>query len=85
MTSTRCRIFNKGLIPLTFIIVFFCSGLLPQYVTQRNEVIALYGMVIYVTLQHIHYGICMVRQICKHLNIYCFVITSKPVAIKKVQ
>lgn len=85
MTSTRCRIFNKGLIPLTLIIMFFCSSLLPQYATKRNEVVALYGMVIYVTLQHIHYGICMVRQICKHLNIYCFVITSKPVANKKVQ
>lgn len=88
MTSTRCNIFNIGLIPLTLVVGLFTipfSGPLAVMLTKQAEVYTLYSMVVLVTLLHVHYGICMVRQICKHLNIYCFVITSKPAAINKVE
>jgi len=83
MTSTRCEIFNWALIPLTVIVTLFTfpfseSSFIYGVLNQRMEVFMLYLMAIIVTLQHVHYGICMVRQICNHLNIYCFVITSKP-------
>lgn len=63
MTSTRCNIFNIGLIPLTLVIGFFTipmGGHLATLVTRQNEVYALYAMVVLVTIQHVHYGICMV-------------------------
>jgi len=80
MTSTRCQIFNWAFIPLTAIVVFLSFGLKS---TMMSEVYGLYFIALLVTLSHIHYGICMVRQICDHLNIYCFVITSKPPPKKK--
>lgn len=82
MTNTRCQIFNWTLIPLTITVFLFTYPLeqtsLGPYLTKTNEAYALYFMVVLVTLAHIHYGICMVRQISKHLNIYTFSITSKP-------
>lgn len=84
MTSTRCEIFNWCLIPLTLVVTAFSFKPLPSesplgaLLTSQAEVNALYFMAFLVTVSHIHYGICMVRQICKHLNIYCFTITSKP-------
>lgn len=89
MTSTRCRVFNIGIIPLTFCVALVTlspfNAHLSAFMTRQNEVYILYFMVVLVTIQHIHYGICMVRQICSHLNIYCFVITSKPSQNRKVQ
>lgn len=78
MTSTRCQIFNWTLIPLTTIVIAFTAPFQQSYMTAKNERIALYFIAILVTLAHVHYGICMVRQISKHLGIYCFSITSKP-------
>ncbi|CAF0742201.1 unnamed protein product [Brachionus calyciflorus] len=87
MTSTRCQIFNWTLIPLTFIVGLFTVNLestsIQKYLTAQAEVNALYFMVVLITLAHIHYGICMVQQICQHLKIYCFVITSRPNSYKK--
>jgi len=89
MTSTRCEIFNWALIPLTGVVVLFTNPYIYSLsiaINKELEVLMLYAMAVLVTLQHVHYGICMVRQICDHLNIYCFIITSKPPAKnKKVQ
>jgi ethanolaminephosphotransferase len=81
MTKTRCRIYNSGLILLTFVVFMFTCPLADkyaQYLTPEMEIKALYATCLLVTLSHIHYGICVVRQICNHLNIYCFKITSRP-------
>lgn len=88
MTSTRCRVYNVGLIPLTFVVAAFSipfNAAFTKMLTTEIEVYTLYFMCVFVTIQHIHYGVCMVRQICNHLNIYCFVITSKPSPSRKVQ
>ena len=82
MTSTRCQIFNWTLIPLTFVVALFSINFketgIQKYLTAQAEVYSLYFMVVLVTLAHIHYCICTVRQIRNHLNIYCFNITSQP-------
>lgn len=82
MTSTRCEIFNWVLIPLTFAVTLFTypgwNAQTNKFLTREVEIYSLYLLALIATLSHIHYGICNVRQICKHLNIYCFVITSKP-------
>ena len=63
MTKTRCRIYNSGLILLTFIVFLFTcpvSDTYNQYLTADREVKALYFACFAVTLSHIHYGICVV-------------------------
>lgn len=75
MTSTRCQIFNWLFLPLTLSIVL----IIYEVIQAEQEKIVLYLLALLVTISHIHYGVCMVRQICNHLNIYCFTITSKPV------
>ena len=65
MTSTRCEIFNWALIPLTAIVTLLT---LPQFdslktiLNKEVEVFLLYSMAVIVTLQHVHYGICMVNS-----------------------
>lgn len=75
MTSTRCEVFNWILIPLSIVVGLASLANIQGY----YEVYFVYLMALLVTLSHVHYGICTVNQICKHLNIYCFTITSKPV------
>lgn len=68
MTSTRCEIFNWCLIPLTLVVAAFSFKPLPSesplgaLLTSQAEVNALYFMAFLVTISHIHYGICMVRE-----------------------
>ena len=63
MTSTRCEIFNWALIPLTLTVGLFSfkPNNLSHILTREYEVYALYLMALIVTIQHIHYGICMVN------------------------
>ncbi len=64
MTSTRCEIFNWALIPLTAIVALLTLPLFDSLKTVLNkevEVFLLYSMAVLVTLQHVHYGICMVN------------------------
>ncbi len=63
MTKTRCRIYNSGLILLTFVVFLFTCPLsdkYKQYLNADMEVKALYLTCLLVTLSHIHYGICVV-------------------------
>jgi len=74
MSSTRSEVFNWLLVPLTVCVAMVTlTNLSPLY-----EIYVLYAMTLLVTLAHVHYGICLVRQMCKHLNIYCFTITRRP-------
>jgi len=63
MTSTRCEIFNWALIPLTGVVVLFTNPYIYSLsiaINKELEVLMLYAMAVLVTLQHVHYGICMV-------------------------
>jgi len=67
MSNTRAPAFNWLLIPLIAIV----TGVL----TLHLGVIELYLLVaytIFVHAAHIHYGICVVKELADHLNIYVF-------------
>ncbi|CAF1507956.1 unnamed protein product [Adineta steineri] len=76
MTSTRSDGFNTLLYFFVPIQIMSVYGAL----TERMEFTLLFLLNIFVILAHLHYAICVVRQICDHLNIYAFKITdrSKP-------
>ena len=67
MSSSRCELFNWLLLPLTLSTL---GALLVDL--KENELQLLRVNAILSTLVHLHYGICIVRQMCVHFNIYCF-------------
>ncbi|XP_046386847.1 ethanolaminephosphotransferase 1-like [Ischnura elegans] len=68
MSNTRCEVWNWMLLP---VLVGMCMSLvLPP--ALNGELVILYILAVFCTLAHIHYGACVVRQMCKHFKIYCF-------------
>lgn len=70
MSNTRCQIFNWMLIP--FSIVILVSILVPSL-----ELFLLYIVLIISLIYHVHYGTCVVKQMCDHFDIMCFRIHTK--------
>ncbi|XP_063218026.1 ethanolaminephosphotransferase 1 [Bacillus rossius redtenbacheri] len=68
MSGTRCEAFNWLLIPATAAVA--ASLLLPT--GAGAEMSLLYGLTALALVAHVHYGSCVVRQMCRHFNIYCF-------------
>lgn len=73
MTSTRSNGINKLLylfVPLQIMAVY-------NVFNENTEftILCLYNLI--ATLTHIHYGCCVVRQICEHLRINVFKITDR--------
>ncbi|CAF3881954.1 unnamed protein product [Rotaria magnacalcarata] len=68
MTTTRSDGFNKLLYILVPIQIMSVYGAL----TERMEFSLLFLYNIFVILAHLHYAICVVRQICDHLKIFAF-------------
>ncbi|CAH1126507.1 unnamed protein product [Ceutorhynchus assimilis] len=69
MSSTRCDWFNWMLVPtLLAILVSVVSRL------ASLELSLLYLLCLGTSIAHIHYGTCVVRQMCRHFNINCFTI-----------
>ncbi len=94
MTSTRCEVFNWILIPLSIVVglasLANIQGYYEVYFVYSMALLVTLSHVHYgictvstLTLSHSLFLLsCLfkkVNQICKHLNIYCFTITSKPV------
>jgi len=73
MTNTRCETFNFLLLPYLILATLF--------LTIRNlgvwELYSLRAVAAFVTLAHIHYGCCVVRQMCDHFDINCFTIKKR--------
>uniref|UniRef100_A0A8C4RAY1 Selenoprotein I n=1 Tax=Eptatretus burgeri TaxID=7764 RepID=A0A8C4RAY1_EPTBU len=67
MSSTRCQAFNWLLVPLIGAVFAVCNGFVGEY-----EVQLLFALTTFVTLAHIHYGVCVVRQLCLHFRIHAF-------------
>lgn len=67
MTQTRAERCNFLLVPYVFVAICAIFGLLGS-----NELIALRLLGLLLTLAHLHYGICVVRQLCDHFGIYAF-------------
>lgn len=67
MSSTRCELFNWLLLPLTLSTLSAILWDLNEY-----EILLLRANAVLHTLLHLHYGICVVRQMCDHFCINCF-------------
>lgn len=70
MSNTRCQIFNWILVP--FSIIILVSILVPSL-----ELFLLYVILMITIVYHVHYGTCVVKQMCDHFDIMCFRIHSK--------
>jgi len=68
MSSTRCELLNWLIFPSAAVIAIAIS--LPTHL--QVELPLLYALTVFVTLAHIRYGVCVVRQLCRHLNVWCF-------------
>ncbi|KAL5278899.1 EPT1 family protein [Megaselia abdita] len=86
MSDTRCDGFNVLMWPLVSVVVVSCfqwyQSLFHFRFEEDYERWLLYGLTIFVTMAHLHYGICVVQEMCNHFRIKCFKIkpTSPPSA-----
>jgi len=67
MSSTRSETFNTLMRIYVAVAGVSCLGLFGKY-----EMLALQLSGLFLTLAHLHYGICLVRQLCRHFRIYAF-------------
>ncbi|XP_066575730.1 ethanolaminephosphotransferase 1 isoform X2 [Amia ocellicauda] len=67
MTNTRSEAFHWLLLPLAAVIAGLSAGLWVQ-----REFAVLVGYSVLVTVAHVHYGVCVGKQLSEHLNIYVF-------------
>ncbi|KAL1500768.1 hypothetical protein ABEB36_006213 [Hypothenemus hampei] len=67
MSSTRCDWFNWLFLPTVLAIIV--SGITRW---SSVEMSLLYLLCIGTSISHIHYGTCVVRQMCRHFRINCF-------------
>lgn len=68
MSNTKAQAFNLLLIPLG-LAVLICTAL---PVSLGTEQAVLYLLTALVTVVHVHYGTCVVLQMCEHFRIECF-------------
>ncbi|KAG7455264.1 hypothetical protein MATL_G00254750 [Megalops atlanticus] len=72
MTNTRSEAFHWLLLPLAIITGGIATGALAQC-----EFLCLLVYSVLVTTAHIHYGVCVGKQLSKHLNIYVFTLGKR--------
>jgi len=73
MSNTRCEAFDWLLFPVTAlasVAVILSPGL-------GFESTSVYVLAILSTLAQLHYGVCVVRQMCRHFHIDCFRIKDR--------
>lgn len=68
MSNTQCELFSAILLPYS--VVCLIGGF--ANLSKQNELILLYGLTAFVTLWHIHYGVCVVREMSQHFGIRAF-------------
>ncbi|CAL1265218.1 unnamed protein product [Larinioides sclopetarius] len=68
MSSTRCEAFNWLFYPIGLALLYIFSC--PHH--SRTEVQIAWALLILSILAHIHYGVCVVQQMCRHFKIHCF-------------
>merc|ERR1712098_594658 len=69
MSNTRSELFSVILIPLAITVALVVA--LPG-VTPSMELAVLYTLTVFVVLAHIHYGSCVVLEMCDHLRVRPF-------------
>lgn len=65
MSNTRCDASNWLLLPLAISAILSTT-------TKGYDAVILYILTAIVLVAHVHYGACVVRQMCRHFRIYCF-------------
>ncbi|XP_050356178.1 ethanolaminephosphotransferase 1-like isoform X1 [Nymphalis io] len=70
MSEQRCDTISWINIPLITAVVI--SFYLPQF-----EITALYVILVFAVAAHVHYGVCVVRQMCEHFKINCFIVPKE--------
>ncbi|XP_077283699.1 ethanolaminephosphotransferase 1-like [Arctopsyche grandis] len=70
MSNTRCEVVNKLVLP--FALAIFIALKIP-----RMELFVLYSICLFVLAMHLHYGTCLVRQMCRHFKVDCFKIKNQ--------
>ncbi|XP_043278304.1 ethanolaminephosphotransferase 1-like [Venturia canescens] len=65
MSNTRCEVLPWILLPVAAAAIF--SYILPSY-----DLEIMYFVAIFALAAHIHYGTCVVRQMCHHFRIHTF-------------
>ncbi|XP_023721455.1 ethanolaminephosphotransferase 1 isoform X2 [Cryptotermes secundus] len=70
MSSVHCDLFNWLIIPVG--LVTAVSLMLPSTTGASAELSMLYALAVITTVAHVHYGTCVVRQMCRHFRISCF-------------
>ncbi|CAB4068545.1 EPT1 [Lepeophtheirus salmonis] len=71
MSNTRVELINALIIPT------FVSLILVSLLPQKGHIPLLYLLTILLTVAHIHYGVCVVRQLCEYFDIQCFKIKNR--------
>ncbi|XP_053323976.1 ethanolaminephosphotransferase 1-like isoform X2 [Spea bombifrons] len=67
MSNTRSEVFHWMLLPLFLVVMAAVSG----YLGQMEDFTFIF-FTVFATAAHVHYGVCVGRQLSKHLNIYIF-------------
>lgn len=80
MSSTRCEAVNWFLLPLSISVLSVFS--IP--IALNHELLILRLITLLFCLLHIHYGVCVVRQMCDHFRINCFSLKKRDVSPESV-
>ncbi|XP_061454360.1 ethanolaminephosphotransferase 1-like [Rhineura floridana] len=67
MTSTRSEVLNWLIVPLTLVVYTATAGFLGSL-----EEPILIAFTFFATAAHVHYGICVLKQLSQHFNIHIF-------------
>ncbi|XP_004922536.2 ethanolaminephosphotransferase 1 isoform X1 [Bombyx mori] len=70
MASQRCELVNWMFWPLL-------TGVVTSLYKPEYELSILYALVVFSVLAHVHYGICVVKQICGYYKIDCFLVPKE--------
>ena len=73
MSGTRCELLSPNLLPLAASVAI--SLVIPG-LPRMGELSVLYILTAILTISHLHYAVCVLIQMCQHLNITFF--TIKP-------
>lgn len=81
MSSTRCEVVNWLLVPLSASV----AAIFVSDTVRRHEVELLCLLTVVAIFAHVHYGVCVVRQMCRHFGIDCFSLKKREIALQDVR
>jgi ethanolaminephosphotransferase len=81
MSSTRCEVVNWLLVPLSAAV----AAIFLSERVRREELNVLLVLTLVAIVAHVHYGVCVVRQMCRHFGIDCFSLRKRETALQDVR